>query len=93
MTLGDLLRSRANRAPHRTALFCGDKTMSFAELDASTDRLAAWFMSEGLKAGDRVAIQWPNAIEAVQLYFAAFKAGLIGVPVNLRLKPAEVAYG
>jgi non-ribosomal peptide synthetase component E (peptide arylation enzyme) len=37
--------------------------MSFAELDASTDGLAAWFLGEGFKPGDRVAMQWPNAIE------------------------------
>jgi long-chain acyl-CoA synthetase len=66
--------------------------MSFAELDASTDSLAAWFLSEGLKPGDRVALQWPNAIEVVQLYFAVFRAGLIAVPVNLRLKPSEIAW-
>jgi long-chain acyl-CoA synthetase len=66
--------------------------MSFEELDASTDRLAAWFLNEGLEPGDRVALQWPNAIDAVQLFFAAFKAGLIAVPINLRLKPAEIAW-
>lgn len=66
--------------------------MSFAELDASTDALAAWFLREGFAPGDRVAIQWPNAIEVVQVYFAAFKAGLIAVPVNLRLKPSEIAW-
>jgi long-chain acyl-CoA synthetase len=92
MNLGDLLRSRANQAPHTTALFCGDRAMSFAELDASTDRLAASLLAEGLGPGDRVAVQWPNTIEAVQLYFAAFKAGLIAVPINLRLKPVEVAW-
>ena len=92
MNLGELLRSRADQDPHSAALFCGDRTMSFAELDASTDSLAAWFLREGLESGDRVAMQWPNAIEVVQLYFAAFKAGLIAVPVNLRLKPSEVAW-
>lgn len=46
----------------------------------------------GLKPQDRVIIQWSNSIEAVQLYFAVFKAGLIAVPVNTRLKAPEVAY-
>ena len=44
----------------------------------------------GLTPGDRVGIQWPNAIEVVQVFVAAFKAGLIAVPVNLRLKPQEI---
>jgi long-chain acyl-CoA synthetase len=92
MNLGDLLRSRAAQNPDVTALFCRERTISYAELDASTDALAGWLLRQGLKPGDRVAIQWPNAIEAVQLYFAIFKAGLIAVPMNLRLKPSEIAW-
>jgi long-chain acyl-CoA synthetase len=90
--LNDLLAQHARVRPDATALFCGDRTLSYAELDATTDRLAAWFLSEGLRPGDRVAIQWPNAIEVVQVYFASFKAGLIAVPINLRLKPSEIAW-
>jgi len=65
--------------PDAVALFCGDQTMTFGELDRSTDRLAAWLLAQGLQPGDRVAIQWPNAIAVVQVYFAAFKAGLSGI--------------
>jgi len=90
--LNDFLRRHALGRPHTTALFCGDRTLSYAELDATTNRLAEWFLSEGLRPGDRVAIQWPNAIEVVQVYFASFKAGLIAVPINLRLKPSEIAW-
>lgn len=92
MNLGDLLRGCAAKYPDVTALYCGDRTISYAELNDSTERLAGWLLREGLKPGDRVALQWPNAIETVQLYFALFKAGMIAVPVNLRLKPAEIAW-
>jgi len=92
MDLGALIRSRVSQNPHATALFCGDRVMSFDDLNRSTDDLAAWLLAEGLKPGDRVGILWPNAIEVVQIYFAAFKAGLIAVPINLRLKPSEIAW-
>lgn len=92
MNLADVLRSHANRAPGATALLCGDRSLTYGELDRSTDALAAWLLGEGLKVGDRIAIQWPNAIEVVQVFFAAFKAGLIAVPINLRLKPQEIAW-
>jgi long-chain acyl-CoA synthetase len=90
--LGHLLRQHARVRPDAAALFCGDRILTYAELDATTDRLAAWFLSEGMRPGDRVAIQWPNAIEVVQVYFAVFKAGLIAVPINLRLTPSETAW-
>jgi len=90
--LGGLLHSRALENPDATALLCGDKKMSYCELDESSTRLAIWLLDRGLQPGDRVAIHWCNSIEVVQLFFAVFKAGLIAVPINLRLKPPEVAW-
>jgi long-chain acyl-CoA synthetase len=92
ITLGELLQSRARRNPDAPALFCNDKEMSYQELDESTTRLAHWLLSHGLHPGDRVAIHWSNSIKVVQVFFAVFKAGLIAVPINLRLQPPEVAW-
>ena len=66
--------------------------MSWEELDRSTSRLAGWFLDQGLRSGDRVAIHWSNRIETVQLFFGLWKAGLIAVPINTRLKPPEISY-
>lgn len=92
MTLGELLHSRSRENPAKTVLFCEDRTMSYEELDRSTTRLAGWFLDQGLRRGDRVAIHWSNRVETVQLFFGVWKAGLIAVPINLRLKPPEIAY-
>ena len=92
MTLGELLHSRALRDPDAPALFCNDEKMCYRELDESSTRLAGWLIDQGLQAGDRIAIHWSNSIEVVQIFFAVFKAGLIAVPVNLRLKSPEVAW-
>ncbi len=92
MNLGDLLHDRATHFPQVTALFCQDQSLAYSDLDTTTASLAQWFLRQGFKPGDRIAIHWPNSIEAVQLCFAIFKAGLIAVPMNLRLKPAEIAW-
>jgi len=92
MNLGDLLRDRGAQHPDAPLLFCRDRALSYGELNTTTEILARWFVRQGLTPGDRIAIQWPNEIEAVELYFAAFKAGLIVVPINLRLKPGEIAW-
>jgi acyl-CoA synthetase (AMP-forming)/AMP-acid ligase II len=92
MTIGEILHKHALRDPEATALFCGDETISYRELDESSSRCACWLLEQGLRRGDRVAIHWCNSIEAAQVFFAAFKAGLIAVPVNLRMKPTEVAW-
>jgi long-chain acyl-CoA synthetase len=92
MTLGELLHMRTIGNPEGTVLYCEDQTMSWEELDQSTTRLAGWFLDQGLQAGDRVAIHWSNRIASVQLFFGLWKAGVIAVPVNSRLKPAEISY-
>ena len=92
VNLGRLLRDSAMRNPEKPALICGEQVVSYGDIDRSTDALARWLISEGLQVGDRVAIHWCNSVQVVKLYFACFKAGLIAVPVNTRLKVPEIAY-
>lgn len=90
--LCSILHAHAMKDPKKTALICGDATMSYQDLDESSTRLAHWFLDQGLQPGDRVALHWSNSIEVVQLFFALFKAGLVAVAVNVRLKPSEIHY-
>jgi long-chain acyl-CoA synthetase len=92
ITLGELLHSRSLQNPNATALFCNDRKMNYGELDESSTRLAHWLIDQGLQPGDRVAIHWSNSIEVAQIFFAVFKAALIAVPINLRLKSPEVVW-
>src|SRR5688572_2349037 len=92
MDLGSVLRHSALRSPRKAAVICDDQIISYEALDRSTDNLACWLLRQGLEPGDRVAIHWHNSVEVVNLYFACFKAGLIAVPVNNRLKAPEIAY-
>jgi long-chain acyl-CoA synthetase len=86
------LRLHAETRPHQATLYCGDVVVTWSALEKSTTHLARWFLDQGLRPGDRVALHWSNSIEVVQLFFALFKAGLIVVTVNTRLKPAEIRY-
>ena len=92
MNLGWMLQRSAARNPRKPAVVCGDEIVTYEAFDRSTSALAAWLLSQGLEPRDRVAIHWCNSIEVATLYFACFKAGLIAVPVNNRLKSPEIAY-
>src|SRR4029077_12431421 len=92
MNLGNLLSASAARNPRKTACVFENEGISYEQLDRSTTSLARWFLRQGCKPGDRIAIHWPNSIETVMLFFACFKAGMIAVPVNVRMKAHEVAY-
>ena len=86
------LRRHARQQPDRAAFICGDRAITWGALDLSSTGLAHWFLDQGLKRGDRVAVCSLNSIELVQVYLGLFKAGLIVVPINTRLKPEEIHY-
>ncbi|QEC46492.1 AMP-binding protein [Baekduia soli] len=92
-TFGELVTLGARRSPERIAAKERDgRTRSYAELDARTNRLAQALLGAGLVRGDRVAAWMEDRLEYIELYVAAAKAGLVMVPVNARLQPAEAAY-
>ena len=92
MTVDSTLRIHAKRQPNKAAVRTADRSITYAELHTSVTCLARHLLDRGLRPGDRVAVHWSNSIETVQLLLAAFRAGLIAVPINLRLKSPEIAY-
>ena len=92
MTVDSALRRHAERQPSKAAVQTAECSITYAELDASVTCLAHHLLDQGLRPGDRVAVHWSNCIETVQLLLAAFRAGLVAVPINLRLKAPEIAY-
>jgi long-chain acyl-CoA synthetase len=92
MTVDSTLHSHAKGQPGKSAVLTAERSITYGELDASVACLARHLLDRGLRPGDRVAVHWSNSIEAVQLLLAAFRAGLVAVPINLRLKAPEIAY-
>lgn len=92
MILDDLLHQHAARQPAKAAVRTVERSITYDELDRSVGCLAGLLLDRGMRRGDRIAMHWSNSIETVQLLLATFRAGLIAVPINVRLKPPEIAY-
>jgi malonyl-CoA/methylmalonyl-CoA synthetase len=94
MNLHTLFAIAAQRTPDKIALeFATDstsQTLSYAELYAASDRLAAGLKQRGISKGDRVAFFLGNRPEFVIAYLAVIKLGAIMVPVNLRYRRMEI---
>ena len=90
--LAVMLRESARRAPAKTAVILGDATLSYAQLDELSDRVAASLGAAGLAPGDRVGLQLPNIPQFVIAYFGILKAGGVVVPMNVLLKAPEIAF-
>ncbi|MEZ5478174.1 MAG: AMP-binding protein [Thiolinea sp.] len=67
-------------------------TLSFAELFAGAEQLAAALSKAGIAPGDRVAVQVDKSIQAVQLYLATLMAGAVFLPLNTAYTATEVRY-
>ena len=91
-SLGDIPRRTAQRLPDKVAIIDGDTTLTFRELDTAVDRVAAALADAGLGKGDRLALLSHNCWQFVVLDFATARAGVVLVPVNFMLQPAEIAF-
>ncbi|WP_216693591.1 class I adenylate-forming enzyme family protein [Dietzia psychralcaliphila] len=92
MLVGDISRNNARRYPDKIAVVEGDTTHTWSAVDTRAGRLARYLLSAGLVKGDRVLVVARNCVEWPETTFALAKAGLIAVPVNIRLAPDELAH-
>jgi acyl-CoA synthetase (AMP-forming)/AMP-acid ligase II len=82
----------AELQPDRAAVVCGDRRLSFSELDARAARLAWVLRDAGIGPDDKVAIMCVNSPEYLEAFYAAQKLGAVPVNVNYRYVGAELAY-
>ncbi|MGE5698382.1 MAG: AMP-binding protein, partial [Candidatus Sericytochromatia bacterium] len=87
--IGTQISALAAAAPDEPALTCDGRTLSRAELDAVTNRLARAYQELGVGAGAYVTICLPNSIEFLQAAIAAWKLGAVPQPLPPRLPEAE----
>jgi fatty-acyl-CoA synthase len=91
-TIGRWIRDRARTTPQRVAIDFLGRTITYAELDEASERLAASLLARGLVRGDRLATLTGNSPEHVAVFFACAKAGLILTPLSWRLAAPELGY-
>ncbi len=91
-TLADVARRACREAPDRLLLIEGDRRVTRAEAWDAASRLAAFFLSRGLKPGDVVSFQLPNWIEAAVIALAARRCGLVLNPIPPIYRESEVGY-
>jgi fatty-acyl-CoA synthase len=92
MNLGNVVRFWSRWNPDGDAVVFGDDTVTWAELDDRTSRIANGLADRGVGFGDRVGILSGNCLEYLELAIAGYKLGSLLVPLNVRLTPPELRY-
>ena len=91
MTLAHLLLAQARAEPARPAILDGVRGWaSYGEWAARSASLAQRLRAAGLAPGDRVVVFMRNHPRYLEIVWGAWWAGLVVVPVNAKLHPAEV---
>jgi len=92
LNLVALLEHQVRLTPDREAVICRPWVFTYAQLNALASQLAAGLHGLGLRAGDHIALSCPNTPHFPIAYYAILKLGGVVVPLNVLLKPREIAY-
>src|SRR5437764_6640474 len=92
LNLALFLEDSAREVPQRTAIICEGTRLSYAQLQAATNQVARGLVQIGIRKGDKVALTCQNVPSFVIAYYGILKAGAVVAPLNVLLKPREIAY-
>ncbi|MFK7915950.1 MAG: amino acid adenylation domain-containing protein, partial [Pseudomonadales bacterium] len=81
-TVVTLLRRQAQRTPEAQAIVHGDLVLSYAQLDARSDPLAAWLQGQGCRPGQRVALCLPRSVDLLVALWGTLKSGAAFCPLD-----------
>ncbi len=92
LTLPVLIERLAQEFGAAPALASRDGSLSYAALAARCNRYARWGLSQGLKAGDVVALLMPNCAEYVAVWLGLSRIGARVALINIHLGGEGLAH-
>ena len=92
LNIADLFEHAVDAAPDNAAVRVGDRTVTYAELEADANRLAHYLAERGVGPGDHVGIYAKNSIEHVVAVLAVVKIRAVNINVNYRYVEGELNY-
>ncbi|MCM3809272.1 long-chain fatty acid--CoA ligase [Streptomyces sp. DR7-3] len=90
--LATLLAESAWAERDRIAVRQDDLTLTYAQLNDTSARIAALLQAKGVRPGDRVTLVMPNVIYFPVMYYGILHAGGVVVPLNPLLRAREIAF-
>ena len=85
------IEANARRFGAKTALLWDEGKLSWSELYDFTSGFSRYLSTQGVVAGDRIAVLLPNGLEFVIAFLAILKLGATPAPLNPLVKDEELA--
>jgi 3-oxocholest-4-en-26-oate---CoA ligase len=92
LNMADLFEHAVDTFPERLALICGDRQLTYRELEDEANRLAHHLAAGGAGPGDHVGLYARNSVEAVETLLAIIKLRAVAININYRYQRNELAY-
>src|SRR5262249_12711668 len=92
LNMADLFEHAVDIFPDRVALICGDRQVTYRELEDEANRLAHHLAAQGAGRGDHVGLYARNSIETVASLLAAIRLRADSINHNHRYLRDELAY-
>lgn len=90
-TIPDVMREHAQARPQQVALRQGGRSLSWGELDALMDRVAATLQAQGVQPRQSIAVCGHNSIEYAVVFLGALRAGVAVAPLPTGALPEQLA--
>ncbi len=90
--IADMIRRSSYHYPDKKALIFGDKCLTYAELEAESNRVANALIDLGVEKYDRVAILAHNTTHHVLTWLGCCKAGAVYLAINYLLRGKDISY-
>jgi non-ribosomal peptide synthetase component F/thioesterase domain-containing protein/acyl carrier protein len=88
-TLGERVATQARLTPTAVAVVCGDRRLTFAQLESESQRAALLLSAQRIGAGTRVALQLPRSIELLIAILGVWKTGAAYVALDVQDSPEQ----
>lgn len=84
MNLANVIRGHAEQQGTKTAIRCGDESISYAKLWSETERIASWLHQRGVNTRDRVGLSMTEHPTHLIAHYAVARLGAVIVPMDHR---------
>lgn len=82
MTIPELFGAKAADDPDAVALAFGKTSLTYAALDAASNRLARWLIERGVRPESVVAVMMPRTVDLIVVLLGVLKAGGVYLPID-----------
>jgi acyl-CoA synthetase (AMP-forming)/AMP-acid ligase II len=90
--IADLFEHAGDVFPDRLAVACGDRHVTFGQLEDRANRLAHYLAERGVGKGTHLGVYGRNSIEFVETLIAAYKLRAVPININYRYIENELRY-